>query len=128
VRWILPFLVACASHPPTPQSPDYRAVAVEPAPPQADLYANCLAEAIANHRYQRATDPDTTALVFTCSGAPALAFFDALAERSAKEKSEFTRDGQRFRATNRVQRDLFGVDYCSRETCVITLNAGDFLR
>lgn len=123
------FVVACGSTSrPTPQTPSYQPIALEPAPSQADLYANCLAESIASHRYHRAKDEDTTLLVFVCQGAPALAFFDGLAERSASAQSEFTRNGETYRATNRVREDLFGVDYCSQSECSITLNAGEFLR
>jgi hypothetical protein len=128
-RLALLVLGACASHPPTVEpKPDYGPAAVEPAPPQAELYANCLADAIANHRYGRAHDADTQLLVFTCHGAAASAFFDGLADRSAKQGSEFMSNGVTYRSTVRVRRDLFGVDYCSRDTCNITLNAGDFLR
>jgi hypothetical protein len=129
MRFLLLLLVACASSAQrAPQTPNYEPIAVEPAPPQADLYANCFADAIANHRYHRARNEDSTLLVFICNGAPALAFFDGLAERSARAQSEFTRGGETFRATNRVRHDLFGVDYCSRSECTITLNAGEFLR
>jgi len=122
-------LIACASHAPPVAAPaDYRAVATDAAPPRAALYADCLADAAANHRVARATDSDTTLLLFTCTGAPAKAFFDGLAAYSAKIGSEFTRDGQTLRSTQRVRHDLFGVDYCSADHCVITLNAGDFVR
>jgi hypothetical protein len=120
-------LAACSHAAPKPVAPDYRAVAVTPAPPHGDLYAQCLADAAANHRYARAADPDTTLLVFTCTGAPARAFFDALAAHSAAAGSEFTAGGTTYRATNRVRHDLFGVDYCSADECHITLNAGEFL-
>jgi len=129
MRWFVVVLTACASHPPVAEpAPDYRPVNFEAAPPQGDLYAGCLADAIANHRYGRAADKDTTLLVFTCNGAAASAFFDGLAEWSTKVGSEFTANGVTYRSTARVHRDLFGVDYCSREACSITLNAGDFLR
>jgi hypothetical protein len=122
-------LGACASHPPaTTPTPSYRPITIEPSPPQGDLYANCLADAVANHRYGRAHDPDTDLLVFTCTGTAASAFFDGLADWSAKQGSEFVSDGVTYRSTARVRRDLFGVDYCSRDTCNITLNAGEFLR
>lgn len=122
-------MTACASHPPVAKpTPDYRPVAIAPAPPQGELYANCLADAIANHRFGRAQDPGTTLLVFTCNGAAANAFFDGLAAWSAKAGSEFVANGVTYRSTARVQHDLFGVDYCSRDACSITLNAGDFLR
>lgn len=122
------FAVGCGARAVAPTAaPDFRPVAIEPAP-RAALYADCLADAVANQRYGRATDPDTTLLLFTCSGPSARAFFDGLAEHSAKVGSEFQRDGKTYRSTARVRRDLFGVDYCSADECVITLNAGDFVR
>ena len=128
-RAALIFVAACAAHPPAAEpKPDYTPVAVEPAPPHGELYANCLADAIANHRFGRAHDADTNLLVFTCNGAAASAFFDGLAEWSAKQGSEFASNGVTYRSTARVRRDLFGVDYCSRDACRITLNAGDFLQ
>ena len=120
---------ACAHHAgPAPAAPDYRPVTTAPAPPQAALYGDCLADAVANHRIARATDPGTTLLLFTCTGVPAKAFFDGLADYSARIHSEFTADGHVVRSTQRVRQNLFGVDYCSAEQCVITLNAGDFVR
>jgi len=126
----LPILLvtACAHHAAPPEAPDYRPVTAAPAPAQAALYGDCLADAVANHRIARATDPDTALLLFTCTGAPAKAFFDGLADYSARIHSEFTADGHVFRSTQRVRHNLFGVDYCSAEQCVITLNAGDFVR
>lgn len=122
-------LAGCSSHPPVAEpKPDYRPVALEPAPPQAELYANCIADAVANHHVSRARNEDTTLLVFTCNGAPARAFFDGLAEYSARIKSEFESSGVTFRSTARIRHDLFGVDYCSADACNITLNAGDFVR
>jgi hypothetical protein len=115
-----------------PAVPQYRAIATEPAPPQAALYANCLASAAAAHHVARAHDPDTTLLVFTCDGEPAHAFFDGLAAWSARIGSEFQYEGRTYRSTVRVRRDLFGVDYCATDgqqhECVITLNVGEFLR
>lgn len=130
----LPALLACgsrASAPSTP-APDYRPVDAEPAPPNAKLYAACLADATANDRYQRAHDPDTSLLLFTCTGEPARAFFDGLAAWSARIGSQFEHAGRTFRSTARVQENLFGVDYCATDgtthECVITLNVGDFVQ
>jgi hypothetical protein len=148
----IPFLllVACAAHRPAPADPSYAPIALEPAPPRATLYADCLADAIANHRVSRAQDATTSLLVFTCEGAPAQAFYDGLAAWSAREHSEFMHDGRTFRSTARVRHDLFGVDYCAIASdhgaaastsspapatapapaaeCVISLNAGEFVR
>jgi hypothetical protein len=112
--------------------PDYRPITGEPAPAVASLYADCLGDAIANHRVRRATDPDTTLLLFSCTGAPATAFFDGLAAWSAKIGSQFESAGRTFRSTARVHHDLFGVDYCARgggsDECVLTVNVGPFAR
>ena len=117
----------CASHTATPATPSYRPITTAPAAPQATLYADCLADAIANHRYAHAADSSTSLLLFTCTGEPARRFFDGLAAWSSRIGSEFTYEGQTFRSTARVRHDLFGVDYCSSDSCVITLNAGDFI-
>lgn len=126
-------LAACAAH--TSSSlvrPDYNPIAAEAAPPTAMLYADCLGDAAAAHRFGRATDADTTLLVFTCTGAPARAFYDGLAEWSARIGSQFQDAGRTFRSTARVRHDLFGVDYCATDgtaySCVISLNAGPFVR
>lgn len=127
-------LVACGgkSSPSSTPAPDYRPVAAEPAPANAKLYADCLANAAANSRYHRAHDEDTSLLLFTCTGEPARAFFDGLAAWSARVGSEFEHEGRTFRSTARVQQNLFGVDYCatdgSEHECVITLNVGDFVQ
>ena len=126
-------LAACASVPDMPPGPpDYSAVATHPEP-RARLYADCIAQAAGSGAFAQAEDEDTTTILFTCTGSPARAFYDGLAARSAEIGSEFVSEGRTFRSTNRVIRDLFGVDYCSTGgpddfTCVITLNAGDFLR
>jgi hypothetical protein len=115
MRWLsLAFLAACASsRAPGKTGPDYRPVPTTAARPRAALYANCLGDALTNQRYARAGDEDTDVLVFTCTGAPARAFFDGLAAWSAQIGSEFQSNGQTYRSTARVERDLFGVDYCS---------------
>lgn len=126
-------LTACAGVPDAPIGPpDYALIPVEPSP-RAALYADCIAQATANRSYGRAHDRDTELVVFTCTGAPARAFYEGLAARSAEVGSEWTFDGRTWRSTNRVQRDLFGADWCSTDPqtghrCVISLNAGAFLR
>ena len=126
-------VAACGSRAAAPaKSPDYRPIATAAAPANATLYADCLADAIAGRRYAHAKDGDASVLVFTCSGAPALAFYDGLASWSAQIGSEFQHAGRTFRSTARVREDLFGVDYCATDgathECVITLNAGAFVR
>ncbi len=114
-------------------TPDYAPIAGEMAPPQARFYADCISQASGNRAWQRAQNDDSTLLLFTCTGAAARAFYEGLEARSAAIGSEFTANGRTFRSTEVVQRNLFGVDYCSTDgrgdyACVITLNTGAFLR
>jgi len=113
--------------------PDYAPLAGEPAPPHARLYADCLAQAAGNGTYRRAADGGGDELIlFTCTGAPAQAFYDALGPWSAQIGSGFEHDGRSYRSTAKVQANLFRVDSCSAaggadHRCVLTFNAGDFL-
>lgn len=114
-------------------APDYAPIAGEMAPPQARLYADCISQASGNRAYQRAQDEDSTLLLFTCTDAAARLFYEGLEARSAGIGSEFVSNGRTFRSTEVVQRNLFGVDYCSTDgrgdyACVITLNTGAFIR
>ncbi len=127
-------LTACAHAPQAAVTkPDYRPIAGEPAPPNARLYAACIGQAAAAGTYRRASDGGGDELIlFTCIGAPARAFYEALGPWSAGIGSAFAHDGRSYRATARVQADLFGVDSCSATNgadhrCVLTFNAGDFL-
>ena len=121
--------VAChhASSPP-PAAPDYTPIAGVAIPARGQLYVDCLGDALANKRVAYAHDNDTDLLVFSCNAEPAHAFFDGLAGKGA----EIVNGATTLRSTNPVHRDLFGVDYCTRANadyaCVITLNAGRFLR
>lgn len=121
----------CGSRAAAPRHPDYRPVATTAAPAEAALYADCLADAVANRRYAHAHDDATQLLLFTCTGPAARAFFDGLATWSARIGSQFEHAGRTFRATARVREDLFGVDYCATDgtayECVITLNTGAFV-
>lgn len=124
---------ACAHAPDTPPGPpDYAPVVTDATAPHARLYADCIAQSAAAGTYARAHQGDTELVLFTCTAAPARAFYDGLADWSARIGAEAVSDGQTFRSTNPVQRDLFGVDYCSTDgagdyLCVISLNAGPFL-
>jgi hypothetical protein len=126
-------LSACATGPGAPAgAPDYSPITSRPAPPRAALYADCIAASVAAGTYAHAQDEETDLVVFTCDGRTARAFYEGLAERSAAIGSEFTHTGRTYRSTNRVERDLFGVDWCSTDgtafSCAISLNAGPFLR
>jgi hypothetical protein len=127
-------LSACAStSAPPPAAPDRAEVATTPAPAHARLYADCFGQAIANHSYRRAGGGGDELLLFTCTGGVAGAMYEALGPWSARIGSEWKAEGRVWRSTARVERNLFGVDYCSAADgggdvrCVITFNAGDFL-
>jgi hypothetical protein len=140
MRCLVPLLLtlaglsACATGPGGASGPpDYSAVATLPPSPRARLYADCVAASVAAGTYAHAQNHDTDLVVFTCNGRPARAFYEGLAEHSAAVGSEFVHDGRTWRSTNRVERDLFGVDVCSTDAatdfrCSISLNAGPFLR
>lgn len=123
----------CATTPDAPMGPpDFTPVPTR-AEPRAKLYADCIAQSATTGAYGHAQDPDTDTILFTCTGAPARAFYEGLAARSAAVGSEVVSGGRTYRSTNAVIRNLFGVDYCSTGggsdfTCVLTLNAGAFLR
>jgi hypothetical protein len=108
--------------------PDFSPIQTQPHA-RARLFVDCIAQATAAGAYGHAHSGDSDRLLFTCNDAPARALYDGLAARSAAIGTEAQVDGRTFRTTEIVERDLFGVDYCSTGgandfTCVITLNTG----
>ena len=128
-------LGACAHAPDaTPIAPDYTPIAGDPAPPNARYYADCIGQAAASGAFRRASDGGGDELIlFTCTGAPARAFYDALGPWSVRLGSGFLHNGRSYRSTAKVVANMFGVDSCSVNAsdadprCVLTFNAGDFL-
>ncbi len=127
-------VTACAHAPDAvPTVPAYAPIEGEPAPANARLYADCIGQPTSTGTYRRASDGGGDELIlFTCIGAPARAFNDALGPWSARIDSAFEHDGRSYRSTAKVQINMFGVDSCSTSSgadhrCVITFNAGDFL-
>ena len=124
---------ACATIPRSAvTAPNLVPIAGTPAPARGKLYADCVGQAANTGHFDRTDNASTHLLRFTCSGAPARALFEALKDWSAAQKSEWSADGRTWRATARVQRDLFGTDYCSSDggsdyVCAITTNVGGFL-
>jgi hypothetical protein len=123
---------ACASTPERAGPPDLTPVAGSPAGAQGKLYADCVGQAAAAGTYDRTSAGDGHLLRFNCSGEPARAFYIALEGWSAARDSQWTADGRTWRSTAKVQKDLFGVDYCSSAAeadhqCVLVMNGGDFL-
>ncbi|MGV3579331.1 hypothetical protein [Brevundimonas sp.] len=109
-------------------APDYTPLATQPHP-RAALYVDCIAQATAAGAYGYAEDDGNVRLLFTCTGAPARTFYEGLAARSAAIGSETQADGRTFRTTEVIERDLFGVDYCSTDgandfRCIVSLNTG----
>lgn len=123
-------LAACATAPEAPVERDFSLTSQGAMTPQARLYADCLQQATQLNTYGRAADADTEMVRFNCMGAPAQAFWTALDAWSLQQDSRWERDGWSYRSTNRVQQNLFGVDFCSSDGeayhCVIHLNVGEF--
>lgn len=128
-------LTACAHTPEAaPAAPDYTPIAGDPAPPNARYYADCIGQAAASGAFRRASDGGGDELIlFTCTGAPARAFYDALGLWSVRLGTGFLHEDRSYRSTAKVVANMFGVDSCSVDgsdadpRCVITFNAGDFL-
>ena len=127
-------LSGCAS---TPAPPTFAAAAdlsessTTAAPAKTVLYTDCIAQAISSDKVAHVADADTKLIRFTCSGAPAQRFYEALAVLGDQAVSVWQADGRTYRATAKVKKNLFGADYCSTgaggAVCHIVLNAGSFL-
>ena len=131
-------LAACASiapppaPPPPPPPPDLTAPLAGPAPARTVLYTDCLAQAISAGTVAHVSDDSTQLIQFTCTGAAAQRFYEALSVPGEAAGSVWQESGRTFRSTAKVQKNLFGVDYCSSAApggaeCHIVLNAGPFL-
>lgn len=113
--------------------PNYTTLAGDPAPANARLYADCLGQAAATGDFRRAADGGgEERILFTCTGAPARAFYDAPGPLSTRIDSAFHLEGRSYRSTAKVQAHMFGIDSCSAaggadHRCVLSFNAGDFL-
>ena len=84
------------------------AVFADPAPANANYYAECLSAS----PHAKSFDRDGRYLRFACYGDGARAFFDALGRRAADVAYEETRNGDVFRFTERPKENVFGLDYC----------------
>lgn len=101
-----------------------------PAPPQARLYADCMAQAAEAGALNRERDGGT--LRFTCTGDVAKRFYDGLGAWSAKAGSEYVDGGLTWRFSKKLIKDSYGVDGCSSDgagayRCVVVLNTGAFI-
>ena len=127
-------LCACASTPAPPPfvaAADLSEPAASAAPAKTVLYTDCIAQAISSDKVAHLADADTKLIRFTCSGASAQRFYEALAVLGDKAVSVWQANGRTYRATAKVKQSLFGADYCSTgaggAVCHIVLNAGSFL-
>jgi hypothetical protein len=127
-------LSACANTPAPPPfaaAPDLSEPAASAAPAKTVLYTDCIAQAISSDKVAHLADADTKLVRFTCSGAPAQRFYEALAVLGDQAVSVWQADGRTYRATAKVKKSLFGADYCSTgaggAVCHIVLNTGSFL-
>jgi hypothetical protein len=110
-------------------SPDLTLTPGLPAPPQAKLYADCIAQAASAGAYN--TERDGGTLRFTCTGDVAKTFYDGLGAWSAKIGGEYAVDGQTWRFTKKLIKDAYGVDFCTTSQagyqCVVILAVGEFI-
>jgi hypothetical protein len=116
----------------TPAAPDYSAPVGFAANSAAHRYAGCIQESVQSKRYDVTADGSGRLLRFTCTGSAAGQLYEALAGWSKRQHSEWTGKGRTWRSTQRIQKNLFGADYCSSGgagdfECVIVLNVGQFL-
>jgi hypothetical protein len=124
-------LSACASTSPPVVAPDFTEITPSAAPARTILYTDCISQAIERPAVARLSRGDAELIRFTCTGAPAQRFYEALAVLGDEAVSVWQADGRTFRATAKIGRDLFGADYCSSgpggAVCQIVLNTCSFL-
>ena len=104
-------LSACASVGPTPPpaAPDFSEITPMAAPARTVLYTDCLAQAIERPAVARLSRGEAELLRFTCTGAPAHRFYEAVAVLVDHYVSVLT-DGQpHLRATAVVQATHIGL-------------------
>ena len=123
-------LTACATaHEALSGPPTLTPAPGQPAPAQAQLYADCIAQAANDHTYDR----ESNWIRFHCSGAPAQAFDAGLAAYSASNHAEMHADNRTYRFTDHLQQNPSGIDGCWRDDaggsygCTVVLNVGAFL-
>lgn len=115
-------------------APDFTPVPGQAVSGNGYLVIACVNQAIERQSFDMVgeQDGDNRMIRFTCDGGPALMLFNALAERSAAIGSEWTEGAVVQRSTERVERDLYGSDICTRDSeayrCQFNLNLGGFIK
>lgn len=113
--------------------PDLTPVLGRPLTPTARLALACVDQAQTSGGVDMIAEDDGEGRMirFTCSGAPAEALFAALEPRSVAIGSEWVEGGAVHRSTERMQENLYGLDFCRSEgsahACVLNLNLGAFI-
>jgi hypothetical protein len=117
--------------PSPPPAPDFNEPQALPAPGKSVLYTDCIGQAIDRGAVARVSAEAVELLRFTCTGATAQRFYEALGVPDGAQGSTWTDGGRTFRSTLAIRESLFGADYCSTgpggATCQIHLNTGPFL-
>jgi hypothetical protein len=117
--------------PSPPPAPDLSEPQTLPAPGKSVLYTDCIGQAINRSAVARVSGEGVELLRFTCTGAPAQRFYEALGVPGGAAGSTWTEGGRSFRSTSAIRESLFGADYCSTgpggAACQIHLNTGPFL-
>ncbi|MBU1323659.1 MAG: hypothetical protein KJ676_00295 [Alphaproteobacteria bacterium] len=113
--------------------PDLTPIPGSPLTPTARLVLACVDQAQTSGGVDMIAEDDGEGRMvrFTCTGAPAEALFAALAPRSTAIGSEWVEGGIVHRSTERMQENLYGIDFCRRDggghACVFNLNLGAFI-
>ncbi len=132
----LGLLSACASpgSGETLGPPDLSPIPAHPLTANGYLVIACVNQAIQNQAFEMLAeeDGDNRLIRFICDGGPALMTFNALGDRSAEIGSEWTEGDAIIRSTERVERNLYGVDFCRKQAetyrCEFSLNVGGFIK
>jgi len=116
-----------------PGPPDLTPVPGRPLTPTARLVLACVDQAQTSGGVDVIGDDGEGRMIrFTCTGDVAQGLFEALGPRSAGIGSEWVEDGVVHRSTERMQANLYGLDFCRSEgsthACVFNLNLGAFIR
>ena len=112
--------------------PDLTPVRGSPLTPTARLVLECVDQAQTSGGVDVIGDGGEGRMIrFTCTGDVAEGLFEALGPRSAVIGSEWVEGGVVHRSTERMQENLYGLDFCRRDgaahACVFNLNLGAFI-
>ena len=112
--------------------PDLTPIPGRPLTPAARLVLACMDQArTAGGVDMIGDDGESRMIRFTCTGDVAQGLFEVLGPRSVEIGSEWVDGGVVHRSTERMQENLYGLDFCRRagstHACVFNLNLGAFV-